>query len=79
MKGKKIVVQTIERATYTRRLELQEKQCPVCGKTFEGVKKRKYCSRACQSKADYERHADQYRKARVEKYHTEKNAAARKK
>jgi endogenous inhibitor of DNA gyrase (YacG/DUF329 family) len=76
MRKKKVLTQTIERATYTRRLALEEKRCPVCGKTFEGVKKRLFCSRACQSKADYERHAEQYRKARVEKYRAEKKDAA---
>jgi len=40
------------------------------------VKQKKYCSRACQAKADYEHHAEQYRKARMEKYHAEKKAAA---
>ncbi len=63
--------------TYTRRLRLEEKICPQCGKTFTGVKKRKYCSRACQAKADYERHAEEYRQRRVEKYHAEKKAAAK--
>jgi endogenous inhibitor of DNA gyrase (YacG/DUF329 family) len=76
-KRSKVLVQTIERARYTRRLTLEEKTCPQCGKQFEGVKKRTYCSRACQAKADYERHADQYRKARVEKYHAERKAAAK--
>ena len=75
MRKKKVLVQTIERTTYTRRLQLEEKQCPVCGKTFEGVKKRQYCSRACQSKADYQRHAEQYRKARMETYRQQKAEA----
>ena len=61
--------------TYTRKLRLEEKTCPICGKKFEGVKKRVYCSRACQARADYERHADQYRKARVEKYQATKKTA----
>ena len=65
--------------SFIRRVRLEEKTCPVCGKKFEGVKKRRYCSRACQAKADYERHAEQYRKARVEKYHAEKKTAAGKK
>jgi endogenous inhibitor of DNA gyrase (YacG/DUF329 family) len=64
--------------SFVRRFRLEEKTCPQCGKKFEGVKKRKYCSRACQAKADYERHADEYRKARVEKYRSAKNAETRK-
>lgn len=58
--------------SFVRRFRLEEKTCPQCGKKFEGVKKRKYCSRACQAKADYEKHADQYRKNRRENYQKEK-------
>lgn len=61
------------RYTYTRRLRLEEKQCPVCGKRFEGVKKRRYCSRACQAKADYARHAEQRRTRRLESYRRQKD------
>ncbi len=68
----RVVEQQVQSYAYTRRVTLVEKTCPVCGKTFEGVKIRKFCSRACQTKADYERHADQYRTARMEKYHAEK-------
>ena len=79
-KGKpKVLVQQIERTAYVRHMILEEKKCIVCGKVFEGVKKRRYCSRACQAKANYDRHADQYRQARVEKYHQERNPAGRKK
>jgi endogenous inhibitor of DNA gyrase (YacG/DUF329 family) len=65
--------------SFVRRLRLEDKTCPTCGKKFEGVKKRKYCSRACQAKADYEKHTEQYRKARMEKYYAEKQATAGKK
>ena len=78
-KGKpKVLVQQIERMAYVRHMVLEEKKCLVCGKVFEGVKKRRYCSRACQAKANYERHADEYRKARVEKYQAEKKTAGKK-
>ena len=78
-KGKpKVLVQQIERTAYVRHMILEEKKCLVCGKAFEGVKKRRYCSRACQAKANYERHANEYRKARTEKYHQEKRAEAKK-
>ena len=73
----KVVVQQIEWTAYVRHIVLEEKKCFVCGKGFEGVKKWRYCSRACQAKANYERHADQYRKARVEKYQAEKKLTAR--
>ena len=64
--------------TYTRRLRLEEKRCPVCGKTFVGVRKRKYCSRRCQAKADYLRNAETYRQQRVESYRKQKEQAAKK-
>ena len=63
--------------TYTRRLQVVEKTCPQCGKPFEGVKRRKYCSRACQSKADYERNAETYRAKRMEKYRQQKQPASK--
>jgi hypothetical protein len=63
----------------TRRMVLEEKTCPICGKTFWGAKVKRYCSRACQNKAHYGRHANEYRQQRVEKYHAEKKATADKK
>jgi len=76
-KKEKVLEQTIHVTySYTRRVPLVEKRCPQCGRSFVGVKQKKYCSRACQAKADYEHHAEQYRKARMEKYHAEKKAAA---
>ena len=75
MRRGKVLIQKIERTSYTRCLTLEEKTCPVCSKKFEGVKKRQYCSRACQSKADYARHAEQYRRHRLEKYHAARKTA----
>lgn len=39
----------------------------------------KLCSRTCVRKATYEKHGDEYRKARMERYHAEKKASAGKK
>ena len=66
----------IQTFTVTRRITLEERTCPQCGKRFVGRKNKKFCSRACVRKATYEKHGDEYRKARVEKYHAEKQAAA---
>lgn len=65
--------------SYIRKVRLVEKTCPVCGKKFEGVKIRKFCSRPCQNKADYDRHAQEYRQARMERYRTERAAEAKQK
>lgn len=58
--------------SFVRKLKLVEKTCPTCQQKFEGVKKRTYCSRRCQAKADYDRHAEAYRKARMDSYYAQK-------
>ena len=73
-----MIEQQVQSYAYTRRVTLEEKTCSVCRKTFEGVKIRKFCSRSCQNKADYERHAEQYRKARMESYRRQKEQAGKK-
>ena len=58
--------------SFTRRLRLEDKTCPVCSKKFQGTKKKAYCSRACQNRAHYERHAEDYRERRLKSYRAEK-------
>ena len=65
--------------TVTRTIPLEPKKCPVCGKTFDAPKVRKYCSLACQMKANYARHSDQYLATKREKYHAAKGGAPAKK
>jgi len=62
-----------------RRIRVFPKKCPVCGKDFTGPKIKVFCSRACVRKATYQKHGEEYRKQRREKYHAEKKAAAGKK
>ena len=62
--------------SFVRRMQLVEKACAVCGRTFTGTKKSVYCSQACKNRANYGRHAEEYRQQRVEKYRAEKKAAA---
>ena len=64
--------------TVTKNITVEKKTCPQCGKTFEGAKVAKFCSKNCANAASYARNAEQYRKARVEKYHAEKLAAGKK-
>ena len=70
------IEQTIHIASfsYTRRLPLVEKACRQCGKLFTGVKQKKFCSPACQAKADYEKHGEKYRKKRMKTYYAAKRA-----
>lgn len=75
----RVIEQQVHSSAYTRRVTLVKKTCPVCEKVFEGVKIRRFCSRPCQNKADYERNAETYRKARLDRYHEEKQATADKK
>ena len=58
--------------SFVRKLVLEQKTCPVCEKSFRGVKQRTYCSRSCRAKADYMRNAEGYKSARMERYRTEK-------
>ncbi len=71
-KGQKTLAQTITRTSYTRVLVVEEKTCPQCGKQFEGVRKRKFCSLPCQRKANYARHGEVYRAKCMEKYRQQK-------
>jgi len=34
-------------------------RCPICGRTFETIGPRKYCSEACRHKAYYRRHREE--------------------
>lgn len=76
MRKKELPVQ-VQTFTVTRKITLEEKTCLQCGKRFFGRKNKKFCSRACVRKATYEKHGDEYRKARVKKYRAEKATAAR--
>ncbi len=64
--------------TLTRKVRQVENTCPVCQKRFWGSPFRTYCSTACKSKANYGRHAEAYRGARMEKYRSQKKQAAKK-
>ena len=65
--------------SFVRRMQLVDKACVVCGRTFSGTKKSTYCSQVCKNRANYLKHAGQRRADRREKYHAEKKAAAGKK
>jgi len=64
--------------TRQSRIVQQEKQCPVCGNKFWGAKVKKFCSLACAQKDSYQHHAEERRKARMDRYYAEKKAAAKK-
>ena len=53
---------------FVRRIPLEEKTCPVCGKAFVGPKRQICCSVSCQQKAIYQRHAEERRAKRRERY-----------
>ncbi len=48
----------LARALASRPRHKQERVCVVCGKTFQGTAKAKYCSRAHASQAFYQRHKE---------------------
>lgn len=57
-----------------RRLTLEQKTCPWCGKQFEGAKVARFCSKSCANKSSYQRHAETAREKRMVKYYREKQA-----
>ena len=61
-----------EERVIVRREPLVEKVCPVCSRTFRGLARQRYDSRACQKRADYQRHAEQRRADQRERYRREK-------
>jgi hypothetical protein len=64
--------------TVERTVKQIEQKCPVCGVTFWGAKISRYCrKRACRNKANYERHAEEYRQKRRESYRKQKEPAAK--
>jgi ribosomal protein S27AE len=64
--------------SFVRRFQLSQKVCPVCGQTFMGTKKAKYDRLACRQKANYDRHAEEYRQYKLDKYRQQKAQEAKK-
>jgi endogenous inhibitor of DNA gyrase (YacG/DUF329 family) len=62
-----------------KRITVEQKTCPQCGKKFEGAKVVRFCSKSCANKASYQRHAEEARERRREKYHQARKPAGRKK
>ena len=63
------------KVSFVRQLWLEEKTCIICGQKFTDTKKSKYCGKACQNKAFYERHSEELRKQQREKYREEVSQA----
>ena len=57
-----------------KRITVEQKICPQCGRKFEGAKVAHFCSKSCANKASYQRHAEEARERRREKYRREKTA-----
>lgn len=64
--------------TMTRHITIEQKTCPQCGKKFEGATVARFCSKLCANKASYQRHAEEARARRREKYQAEKKTAGTK-
>jgi hypothetical protein len=55
-----------------RHESLVDKVCPVCGREFRAVNRKRYCSATCLSRAAYLRQADKRRADRREAYRRKK-------
>jgi hypothetical protein len=58
-------INEIDASTLARGLAARRRRiahvCPVCGKTFTGTVRARYCSDACSQRATYARHAEERR------------------
>ena len=55
-----------------RRLKLDPRACAVCGTSFSGWGRQRFCSPSCRRRKDYEIHAEARRQARRESYQRQK-------
>ena len=55
-----------------QRVAVAGRQCPVCETKFDGHTRKRYCSSTCRRRADYVRHADARRTARLKRYYAQK-------
>ncbi len=72
----RVIERVIQPRSYTKRIAIVKKVCPVCGEPFEGVRQKRYCRPACSGRADYRRHAAKRRKNRVKRYREGKSRAS---
>ncbi len=72
----RVIERVIQPRSYTKKIVIVKKVCPVCGETFEGVRQKRYCRPACSARADYQRHAVKRRKNRVKRYREEKRRSS---
>ena len=61
---------------YTRQVAVFQKQCVVCGATFEGVARAKFCSRSCASR-DWDRRHPENLRGRQKRYQQRKKGQQR--
>ena len=57
-----------------RRLIYTPRTCAMCGTTFEGWGKARFCSKKCRRDWDYRQHAESRRAKRRERYRRENKA-----
>ena len=62
----------VKEIVVVRREPLLDKVCPVCGRAFQGLSRRRYCSPSCRYRAGYLRTAEHRRAHRREQYRKQK-------
>ena len=66
----------VTRALRSLRRMQEPRVCQVCGKEFVGASYSKYCGKACQQAAYWDRHREELNQKRREKYRRQKGANA---
>lgn len=58
-----------------RRLVLTPRTCAMCGRSFEGWGRQRFCSKPCQRHWDYRQHVEKRRATRRERYRRQKEGS----
>jgi len=67
----------VRETVVVRREPLFDKTCLVCGRAFQGLRRRRYCSPQCYYRASYLRNAEERRAKRRALYQRQKAAQKR--
>jgi hypothetical protein len=67
-------VKRIEVQGHVREVPTEARSCAICSAAFQGAGRQRYCGKACERRAYYERHADAVKAKRRARYRDQKEA-----